>query len=57
MDRIGTSLPVHLGNYKGLPLVLTLSPVETCFHKAHMNLCGVFILGVIIKVLFCFFGQ
>ena len=38
---------------------LTLSPVETCFHKAHMNLYGVFILGVNIKygLSFCFFGQ
>ncbi len=38
---------------------LTLSPVETCFHNAHMNLYGVFILGVNIKygLCFSFFGQ
>ena len=28
---------------------LTLSPVETCFHKDHTNLYGAFILGVNIK--------
>ena len=38
---------------------LTLSPVETCFHKAHMNLYGVFILGVNIKygLSFVFLGS
>ena len=29
--------------------LLTLSPVDSCSHKAHINLYGVFILGVNIK--------
>ena len=33
---------------------LTLSPVDSCSHKAHINLYGVFILDVNIKYrLFC----
>ena len=40
----------HFGPVANDPHSLTFSPVETCFHKTHMNLYGVFILGVSINI-------